>query len=157
MSIFFKQLWSILEFDVLNQHHCDISLMVIFRPTTLHLQDHWRGKYHGFIPTLLKKMASLTDQNLSVRAIHTVAVYHHNHYSFYRKAKRSWWFWSSIWQSCFPLLLVIRSITDVLRAQSRFVKFVGGGGAGRTPTHFTNPLCVRSTSVTDFITNLSRR
>ena len=26
------------------------------------------------------------------------------------------------------VLLVIRSVADVLRAQSRFVKFVGGGG-----------------------------
>ena len=37
------------------------------------------------------------------------------------------------------LLLVIRSITDVLRAQSRFVKFVGGEAAGRTPYTFYKP------------------
>ena len=39
------------------------------------------------------------------------------------------------------LFLVIRSVTDVLRAQSRFVKFVGGGGeaAGRTPYTFNKP------------------
>ena len=33
------------------------------------------------------------------------------------------------------LLLVIRSVSDVLRAQSRFVKFVGGEAAGLTPLH----------------------
>ena len=33
------------------------------------------------------------------------------------------------------LILVIRSVSDVLRAQSRFVKFVGGEAAGRTPLH----------------------
>ena len=44
------------------------------------------------------------------------------------------------------IILVIRYVSDVLRAQSRFVK-----------THFTNLLWVRSTSVTDLITNLSRR
>ena len=54
-------------------------------------------------------------------------------------------------------LLVIRSVTDVLRAQSRFVKFVEGEAAGQPSTHFTNLLWVRSTSVTDLITNLSRR
>ena len=31
------------------------------------------------------------------------------------------------------LLLVRRSVTNVLRAQSRFVKFVGAEAAGRTP------------------------
>ena len=38
-------------------------------------------------------------------------------------------------------VLVKRSVTDVLRAQSRFVKFVGGGGeaAGRTPYTFNKP------------------
>ena len=36
-------------------------------------------------------------------------------------------------------LLVIRSVSDVLRAQSRFVKFVGGKAAGRTPYTFYKP------------------
>ena len=36
-------------------------------------------------------------------------------------------------------LLVIRSVTDVLRAQSRFVKFVGGEPVGRTPYTFYGP------------------
>ena len=34
------------------------------------------------------------------------------------------------------LILVIRSVSDVLRAQSRLVKFVGGEAAGRTPYTF---------------------
>ena len=34
-----------------------------------------------------------------------------------------------------------RSVSDVLRAQSRFVKFVGGGGWGRRP----NPLHILQT------------
>ena len=38
-----------------------------------------------------------------------------------------------------PILLVIRSVSDVLRAQSRFVKFVGGEAAGRTPYTFYIP------------------
>ena len=37
------------------------------------------------------------------------------------------------------LILVIRSVSDVLRAQSRFVKFVGGEAAGRTPYTFYKP------------------
>ena len=37
------------------------------------------------------------------------------------------------------LILVIRSVTDVLRAQSRFVKFVGDEAAGRTPYTFYKP------------------
>ena len=37
------------------------------------------------------------------------------------------------------ILLVIRSVSDVLRAQSRFVKFVGGEAAGRTPYTFHKP------------------
>ena len=37
------------------------------------------------------------------------------------------------------ILLVIRSVTDVLRAQSRFVKFVGGEAAGGTPYTFYKP------------------
>ena len=37
------------------------------------------------------------------------------------------------------LLLVIRSVSDVLRAQSRYVKFVGGEAAGRTPYTFYKP------------------
>ena len=36
-------------------------------------------------------------------------------------------------------LLVIRSVSDVLRAQSRFVKFVEGEAAGRTPYIFHKP------------------
>ena len=36
-------------------------------------------------------------------------------------------------------ILVIRSVSDVLRAQSRFVKFVGGGAAGLTPYTFYKP------------------
>ena len=54
-------------------------------------------------------------------------------------------------------LLVIRSVTDVLRAQSRFVKFVGVKPQAEPLTHFTNLRWIQSTSVTDFITNLSRR
>ena len=34
------------------------------------------------------------------------------------------------------IVLVIRSVSDVLRAQSRLVKFVGGEAAGRTPYTF---------------------
>ena len=37
------------------------------------------------------------------------------------------------------LILVIGSVTDVLRAQSMFVKFVGGEAAGRTPYTFYKP------------------
>ena len=37
------------------------------------------------------------------------------------------------------ILLVIRSLSDVLRAQSRFVKFVGGEAAGRIPHKFITP------------------
>ena len=36
-------------------------------------------------------------------------------------------------------ILVVRSVSDVLRAQSRFVKFVGGEAAGRTPYTFYKP------------------
>ena len=54
------------------------------------------------------------------------------------------------------LLLVIRYVTEVLRAQSRFVKFVGLRSQAESPTHFTNLLLVRGTSVTDLITILSR-
>ena len=36
-------------------------------------------------------------------------------------------------------LLVIRSVSDVLRAQSRFVKFVGAEAAGRTTYIFYKP------------------
>ena len=38
------------------------------------------------------------------------------------------------------ILLVIRSVSDVLRAQSRFVKFVGDEAAGRTPYTFYKPI-----------------
>ena len=37
------------------------------------------------------------------------------------------------------IILVIRSVSVVLRAQSRFVKFVGGEAAGRTPYTFYKP------------------
>ena len=37
------------------------------------------------------------------------------------------------------IILVIRSVSDVLRAQSRFVKFVGGEAAGLTPYTFYKP------------------
>ena len=37
------------------------------------------------------------------------------------------------------ILLVIRSVSDVLRARSRFVKFLGGEAAGRTPYTFYKP------------------
>ena len=37
------------------------------------------------------------------------------------------------------VILVIRSVSDVLRAQSRLVKFVGGEAAGRTPYTFHKP------------------
>ena len=37
------------------------------------------------------------------------------------------------------IILVIRSVTDVLRAQSRFVKFVGGEASDRTPYTFYKP------------------
>ena len=40
------------------------------------------------------------------------------------------------------LLLVIRYVTDVLWAQSRFVKFVGGEAAGWTPYTFYKPTLV---------------
>ena len=52
-------------------------------------------------------------------------------------------------------LLVIRSVSDVLWAKSRLVKFVGGEAAGQTPYTFNyNLLWARSTSETDLITNL---
>ena len=51
------------------------------------------------------------------------------------------------------IILVKRSVTDVLRTQSRFVKCVRGDAAVRTPCTL---LLVRSTSVTDLKTNLSR-
>ena len=35
----------------------------------------------------------------------------------------------------YATLLVIRSVTDALRALSRFVKYVGVEAAGRTPLH----------------------
>ena len=59
------------------------------------------------------------------------------------------------------LFLVMRSVTDVLRVQSRFVKFGGGGGgeaAGRTPYTFNKPtLGPKYVSNRPNITNLSRR
>ena len=54
-------------------------------------------------------------------------------------------------------LLVITSVSDVLRAQSRFVKFVGGEAAGRTPYKFYKPTLGPRYVRTDVITNLSRR
>ena len=55
------------------------------------------------------------------------------------------------------IFLVIRSVSDVLRPQSRFVKVLGVRPQAESPTHFTNLLWVRTMSVTDLITNLSRR
>ena len=54
------------------------------------------------------------------------------------------------------VLLVIRSVSDVLRAQSRLVKFVGGEAAGRTPYTFYKPTLgpkyVRNRPYNEFIT-----
>ena len=54
------------------------------------------------------------------------------------------------------IILVIRSVSDVLRAQSRFVKFVGGEAAGRTPYTFYKPTLgpkyVRHRPYNEFIT-----
>ena len=54
------------------------------------------------------------------------------------------------------VILVIRSVSDVLRAQSRFVKFVGGEAAGRTPYTFYKPTLgpkyVRHRPYNEFIT-----
>ena len=47
---------------------------------------------------------------------------------------------------------VIRSVTDVLRTRSRFVKCVGGSACGFTPHKFYKPTLARSTSETDLIT-----
>ena len=53
-------------------------------------------------------------------------------------------------------LLVIRSVSDVLRAQSRFVKFVGGEATGRTPYTFykltLGPKYVSNIPYNEFIT-----
>ena len=53
-------------------------------------------------------------------------------------------------------LLVIRSVSDVLRAQSRLVKFVGGEAAGRTPYTFykltLGPKYIRDRPYNKFIT-----
>ena len=38
------------------------------------------------------------------------------------------------------IILVIRSVSDIRRAQSRFVKFMGGEAAGRTPYTFYKPI-----------------
>ena len=58
-----------------------------------------------------------------------------------------------IGQGCRRDKLVIRSVTDVLRTHSRFVKCVGGSPYGLIPHKFTNLLWVRNTSVTDLVTN----
>ena len=58
--------------------------------------------------------------------------------------------------SCCSLILVIRSVSDVLRVQSRFVNLWGVRPQAEPPTHFTNLLWVGSTSETYLITNLSR-
>ena len=54
------------------------------------------------------------------------------------------------------IILVIRSVSDVLRAQSRLVKFVGGEAAGRTPYTFYKPTFVskyvRNRPYNEFIT-----
>ena len=49
--------------------------------------------------------------------------------------------WTMLEKDLLPVctLLLIRSVIDVLRAQSRFVKFVGGEAAGRTPYTFYKP------------------
>ena len=44
-----------------------------------------------------------------------------------------------IWSVPDRTLLVIRSVSNVLWAQSRFVKFVGDDAAGRTPYTFYKP------------------
>ena len=65
----------------------------------------------------------------------------------------------SMSRDCFEflLLLVIRSASDVLRAQSKFVKFVGGEAAGRTPYTFykptSGPKYVRNRPYNEFITS----
>ena len=57
---------------------------------------------------------------------------------------------------CTFILLGIRSVSDVLRAQSRFVKFVGDEAAGRTPytfyKHTLGPKYVSNRSYNEFIT-----
>ena len=57
-------------------------------------------------------------------------------------------------KGCWHEKFVVRSVTDVLRTQSRFVKWVGVSPATSPPppTNFTNPLWAWSTSVTDLIT-----
>ena len=61
-----------------------------------------------------------------------------------------------IWTVPDAILLVIRSVSDVLRAQSRFVKFVGGEAAGRTPFTFCKPTLgpkyVRHRPYNEFVT-----
>ena len=49
------------------------------------------------------------------------------------------WYTGTLFRLHFPLVLVIRSVTDVLRAQSRIVKVVGVEAAGRTPYTFYKP------------------
>ena len=65
-------------------------------------------------------------------------------------------FKSEITESDSLIILVIRSVSDVLRAQSRFVKFVGGEAAGQTPYTFykltLGPKYVRNRPYNEFIT-----
>ena len=56
-------------------------------------------------------------------------------------------------KGCWRDKFIIRYVTDVLRTQSRFIKYVGGLDCGLTPTNFTNPLLAGRTSETDLITN----
>ena len=57
-----------------------------------------------------------------------------------------------------PSILVIRSVSDVLRAKSRLVKLRGRGveAAVRTPYTFYKPTLGPKYVKTDLITNLSR-
>ena len=71
-----------------------------------------------------------------------------------RLAEASWRRDNRLNKGCRRDKFVIRSVTDVLRTQSRYVKCVGGSACGLTPINFTNLLWARSTSETDLITNI---
>ena len=74
---------------------------------------------------------------------------------------KPYWRLFAFWQILISLtwlpLLVIRSVSDALRAQSRLVKFVGGEAAGRTPYTFYKPTLdpkyVRNIPYNEFITS----
>ena len=68
-----------------------------------------------------------------------------------RESIESAYYWLN--KGCWRDKFVIRSVTDILRTQSRFVKCVGGSACGLIPTNFTNLLWAQSTSETDLITN----